>query len=706
MDNDITILDLARKHNFHVQQVISFFKNKGKFVKEHTKVTNELFNLFERNIALLRVKATLESEKGSKIDGPKILGKIDLPVSNRPDNYLKLPRLLAAAKEFNIGQDTLIDFLISMGFDKSDLKPTSKLTEDMYRALQLEFSKDKAFKKKAVSLDLPKSSKPENSIWNGEITDIFDGGRRAKITPIREREVVKSGIKVIEEVLDLSMWLIAYKDDWTNLKIFTVGDRLNFKIEFFTKGDGTRIRKAIPFDSEQEKPKAFQEAGNVGKGVQIKNPVILESYKSNQQEKIASTITENKSSNTSDQQSTIMEQRISPMQKIIFGSPGTGKSFKIDGADNSCLTQLNIIDKSLDLIKTVFHPEYTYGDFMGKLMPYTNDDGGVEYRFYAGHFLKSLGRAYKNIILAKIELEKLKDEEERNYKREINKSNKKDFSDDETYELQRRKDSIPAPAAQNVALVIDEINRGNSAAIFGTIFQLLDRNPSGWSSYHIRISDLENNELHKEITLEYKEYKKASKVEEVSYKFDGVKCTESDYKKYLEYIFDELPENEKVFLFDRNIKLPPNLSIIATMNTSDNSIYFMDSAFKRRWDWEFIDITSDKQKESQNGRVLFDGSKWDDFVDNLNSFIKQNGKRIRKIEDKQIGYYFIKERVISKESIKNKLQFFLWDSIFSNDKKPLEDLLGQGKSLVTFGDFIKECDAFIAAINSKSFIKE
>ena len=86
-------------------------------------------------------------------------------------------------------------------------------------------------------------------------------------------------------------------------------------------------------------------------------------------------------------------------------------------------------------------------------------------------------------------------------------------------------------------------------------------------------------------------------------------------------------------------------------------------------------------------------------------FIKQNGKRIRKIEDKQIGYYFIKEDIITKESIKNKLQFFLWDSIFSNDKQPLEQLIGQNVSLITFGDFIRNCDFFINAIKSKSFIQ-
>ena len=90
-----------------------------------------------------------------------------------------------------------------------------------------------------------------------------------------------------------------------------------------------------------------------------------------------------------------------PIQKIIFGSPGTGKSYRID---NEVIPKLLGIDKESDpenVIKTVFHPEYTYGDFMGKLMPLTTTDGKVEYKFYEGHFLKALAQAYKNILSQK-----------------------------------------------------------------------------------------------------------------------------------------------------------------------------------------------------------------------------------------------------------------------------------------------------------------
>lgn len=134
------------------------------------------------------------------------------------------------------------------------------------------------------------------------------------------------------------------------------------------------------------------------------------------------------------------------LQKILFGGPCVGKSHKIQ----KILSELDIKDSS-NYVKTVFHPEYTYGDFMGKLLPLTIEKK-VEYKFYAGYFLEVLAKAYKNILI---------------------------------------NPTSPEP----VALVIDEINRGNSSAIFGTIFQLLDREHDGenegWSCYETKLSEME-----------------------------------------------------------------------------------------------------------------------------------------------------------------------------------------------------------------------
>ncbi len=131
------------------------------------------------------------------------------------------------------------------------------------------------------------------------------------------------------------------------------------------------------------------------------------------------------------------------------------------------------------------------------------------------------------------------------------------------------------------------------------------------------------------------------------------------------------------------------------MNTSDNSIYFMDSAFKRRWDWEFVDWDDSKPPAATYGQEgSLDNQQWKKLIRNLNDFIKSHHTSVRGIEDKQIGYYFIKQPVTA-EKIQNKLMFFLWDSVFNRDKKPLYKLLEvEPEQLVTFGDFTKMHNEF------------
>ncbi len=332
-------------------------------------------------------------------------------------------------------------------------------------------------------------------------------------------------------------------------------------------------------------------------------------------------------------------------QKILFGSPGTGKSYQIDKHIISYELLIDVEKMPANVIKTVFHPEYTYGDFVGKLMPITVASGSVQYKFYEGHFLKALSQAYKNIIAAQ----------------------------DNDGEVEK------------VALVIDEINRGNSAAIFGTIFQLLDRNPDGWSSYEVSVNEIIFNRL-----FELCDLKPHSIVQGKikTYKFGNEEIEAAELQKKLNCHFE-----------NRTIKIPPNLSILASMNTSDSSIYYMDSAFKRRWEWEFIDV--DSNPVSADGVAFENRDEWKMFVSKLNAFIKSNHKSIRGIEDKQIGHFFITDEKIQKSSIQNKLMFFLWDSVFNRDKKPLITLLfGDDKNneLITFGDFAKQVDNFIEKI--------
>jgi len=353
-------------------------------------------------------------------------------------------------------------------------------------------------------------------------------------------------------------------------------------------------------------------------------------------------------------------------QKILFGCPGTGKSHKVD---ESILTTLGSGSKPKkeNVIKCVFHPEYTYGDFMGKLMPLTQSDK-VTYRFYPGHFLRALAQAYKN---------------------RIDGNN------------------------NHVALVIDEINRGNTAAIFGPVIQLLDRDENGDSSYHIDLSDMEYIAL-TNLIWEEKEYfttKEKVRVDNRNVDVTSPIDTESRMKVVMNLLNEKNINNG---LEEKRIRLPSNISIIGTMNTSDESIYYMDSAFKRRWDWEYVNLTTkgDETKDDKSpvGKwTIGEGDsppEWCAFVDNLNQFIKNQAKSIRRVEDKQIGYWFIKakakekENNITEDQIKNKLMFFLWDSVFQRDKSPLVELLKVKKdSLVTFGDFTSQYKTFIDKIS-------
>lgn len=334
-------------------------------------------------------------------------------------------------------------------------------------------------------------------------------------------------------------------------------------------------------------------------------------------------------------------------QLILFGSPGTGKSYKVI---NEILPKLQIFNGDYEnSIRTVFHPEYTYGDFIGKLLPLTRA-GNVEYIYYVGVFLRAIAKAYKNIL-----------------------------------------DVEEGKNPQNVALVIDEINRGNSAAIFGIGFQLLDRDNEGWSTYEVDVSDMEFDSMLELMGIRRSGRDKDRYGNEIPiYKY---KDESYSGEKFNEFLRTNLKINRK------QLRIPANLSIIATMNTSDSSIFHMDSAFKRRWAWKYVDVDS---SSSEDESIAFNNrADWQLFIDKLNNFIKSQSQFIRKAEDKQIGYYFIQDEKISNSSIQNKVMFFIWDSVFTTSKKPLLDLLNlDEESLVTFGDFTKQVDNFIDKISN------
>lgn len=350
-----------------------------------------------------------------------------------------------------------------------------------------------------------------------------------------------------------------------------------------------------------------------------------------------------------------------PRQLILFGSPGTGKSrhiakeilpkIGIEGEENP--------EDSPHATRVVFHPEYAYGDFMGKLMP-LSEDGQVKYNFYPGHFMQALARAYRNIL-----------------------------------------EAGSVQDAQNVALVIEEINRGNSAAIFGTAFQLLDRSPDdrpdGWSEYPVQLSEMEYDQL--EETLGVVPLTEGDDL--IGYKYQG--------KEYnLEEFYGQLEISA-----ERKVRIPPNLYLLATMNTSNESIYHMDVAFKRRWYWQYMDIEEEIVSEEKEEAAFTGRSEWENFVDSLNDFIRENQKYVRRVEDKQIGHWFLvgegeeEQAEFQKSDIQNKVMFFLWDSVFATSKKPLADLLDVDESdLVTFGSFTDKVDDFIDAVENHEWSTE
>lgn len=268
-------------------------------------------------------------------------------------------------------------------------------------------------------------------------------------------------------------------------------------------------------------------------------------------------------------------------QIIFYGAPGTGKSHKIK-------KQLEDIPKE-NIFRTTFHPDSDYSTFVGAYKP-TRDE-----RPLYGLFGKETVR--------------LKDG--------------KDLSEDIiTYKfipqafLNAYMQAYRKPN-DNVYLIIEEINRGNCAQIFGDLFQLLDRNEFGVSEYTIK--------------------------------------ADADLKVFLE---EELGKDNPG-IEDGELCLPSNLYIYATMNTSDQSLFPIDSAFKRRWDWEYEPI----KYKNTNWVIDIQGETYS-WV----SFQKEINKRIfdaTSSEDKMLGDYFVNpsDGVITEKMLLNKILFYLWNDV-------------------------------------------
>ena len=260
-----------------------------------------------------------------------------------------------------------------------------------------------------------------------------------------------------------------------------------------------------------------------------------------------------------------------PRLKIWSGIPGTGKSYQLQE-----YVQSIVQDEAKDVFRTVFHPEYSMYDFVGQIRPKqsSTDESRITYPFEPGPFTRALRRA-KSVNDAKLD--------------------------------------------NRVFLIIEELNRGNAAAIFGEIFQLLDFRDDGESQYGI---------------------------------------VQKDIASLL-----GLPE-------DSEIKLPRNIYIYATMNISDQNVYSLDTAFLRRWDREYVyadtwegACTTWKIKLPNNKSIM-----WQEFAETVNNWLIINANEIgiNHPEDKRLGPWFVDERTCNDPLLfANKLFTYLWTNVFS-----------------------------------------
>ncbi len=275
---------------------------------------------------------------------------------------------------------------------------------------------------------------------------------------------------------------------------------------------------------------------------------------------------------------------------ILYGVPGSGKSYAL---------QRDYCNDNSVVEKIVFHPDYSYSDFVGQIMPSVDDSGIVSYKFNPGPFTNILKKAYHN------------------------------------------------PQIKHV-LVIDEINRGNAPAIFGEIFQLLDR----------------------------------------------LKHDKNGFKKgSSEYAINNM-DIANIVHSDKNasIRIPSNLWIIATMNTSDQNVFTLDTAFQRRFSMQLIENSFENVDDDfKNMKILDTDITWQKFCTTINEKIAQNNEGLSSMEDKRFGVYFVNiDDLKSKENFAHKVIKYLWDDVFKFDRNIIFDTIKFNTLEAVVKNFTKE----------------
>lgn len=328
-----------------------------------------------------------------------------------------------------------------------------------------------------------------------------------------------------------------------------------------------------------------------------------------------------------DPQETEIIKNNQPLQVIYYGAPGTGKSHTIE---QMCSTYENY--------RTTFHPDTDYASFVGSYKPITVK---TDVRDMAGHIVYEKGEAVK---------------ESRIVYRYVMQAFLKAY----VAAWREQQNDEPKP----VFLIVEEINRGNCAQIFGDIFQLLDRNAAGFSDYPIVADD--------DLAQELKEILGGFSIA----KHDAINALYSGGKDVVGMV-----KNGDCLL------LPNNMYIWATMNTSDQSLFPIDSAFKRRWDWNYIKI----KDAGENFKIVFSNGNtydWWGFVSAINERIE--GGEIQQ-EDKKLGYFFAKakDKVITPKVLLSKVLFYLYNDVFKDfglDEDFFKDENGETMSFASYFD--------------------
>ena len=301
-------------------------------------------------------------------------------------------------------------------------------------------------------------------------------------------------------------------------------------------------------------------------------------------------------------------------QIIYYGAPGTGKS--------------HIVKKQTEgesVVRTTFHPDSDYSTFVGCYKPTTKE---VEMRDVTGKVIIEHGQPVtENRIIYQ-------------------------FVDQAFLQAYIKAWKFYAEAEEGVApnkqfLIIEEINRGNCAQIFGDLFQLLDRNDRGFSEYFIHA----DKDMQKHISNAFKD------------------CLIKDsHKDAINSLYPKEDDVVAKVLSGEILLLPNNLYIWATMNTSDQSLFPIDSAFKRRWDWKYRPIVKGRDKDGSelNWRIKADTKEYDwwSFLEKINASVGTTTNS----EDKKLGFFFCKptDSVISAETFVGKVIFYLWNDVFKN----------------------------------------